>query len=216
MTSSQFQVCLKEQPASVERKPFLQSNSSSSHGLTDLGTGRVNTAATPAHHYGTLKNDWAKEHSHETVLQQHCSFFDSDGDGIIWPIDTFRGFHALRFNIFLSLLARIHKDKHGSDSGTYDTEGRFVPQHFEDIFSKYAPPGQDGLTYSDVLRMLKGQRVIMDPIGWFGAFFEWSATYLMLWPDDGVMRKEDIRRVYDGSIFHEWAAKSSKTKAQKA
>ncbi|KAF9154850.1 hypothetical protein BG015_011795 [Linnemannia schmuckeri] len=242
MTSSQFQVCLQEQPTSVERKPFLQSSSSNGHGLTDLGTGRVNTAATPAHPNGTVKNNWAKEHSHETVLQQHCSFFDSDGDGIIWPIDTFRGFYALRFNIFLSLLAvfiihfnfsyptapslipdpffriwihRIHKDKHGSDSGTYDTEGRFVPQHFEDIFSKYAPPGQDGLTYSDVWRMLKGQRVIMDPIGWFGAFFEWTATYLMLWPDDGIMRKEDIRRVYDGSIFHEWAAKSSKTKAQK-
>lgn len=27
------------------------------------------------------------------------------------------------------------------------------------------------------------------------------ATYLLLWPDDGVMRKEDIRRIYDGSIF---------------
>jgi peroxygenase len=31
------------------------------------------------------------------------------------------------------------------------------------------------------------------------------ATYLMLWPEDGKMRKEDIRRVYDGSIFHQWA-----------
>lgn len=28
------------------------------------------------------------------------------------------------------------------------------------------------------------------------------ATYLMLWPADGKMRKDDIRRIYDGSIFY--------------
>ena len=28
------------------------------------------------------------------------------------------------------------------------------------------------------------------------------ATYLFLWPADGVMRKEDIRGIYDGSIFY--------------
>lgn len=33
------------------------------------------------------------------------------------------------------------------------------------------------------------------------------AMYLMLWPDDGIMRKEDIRRVFDGSIFYEIAAR---------
>jgi hypothetical protein len=31
--------------------------------------------------------------------------------------------------------------------------------------------------------------------------------YLMLWPEDGIMRKEDIRRVFDGSIFYEIAAR---------
>jgi hypothetical protein len=39
---------------------------------------------------------------------------------------------------FRVYLARVHKDKHGSDTGTYDTEGRFVPQNFENIFAKYA------------------------------------------------------------------------------
>ncbi|KAF9319227.1 hypothetical protein BGZ91_004985 [Linnemannia elongata] len=226
--SPDIQVSLSEQPTTFERKPFLQDRSVR-HRFVELGTARVNVAATPAHPDGTLNENWAEQHSHKTVLQQHCSFFDSDGDGVIWPLDTFRGFHALGFNLFLSLFAvfvthfnfsyptapswvpdpffriwisRIHKDKHGSDSGTYDPEGRFVPQHFEDIFTKYAPPGQDGLTFDDVCRMLRGQRVIMDPIGWFGAFFEWLATYLMLWPEDGVMKKEDIRRIYDGSLFH--------------
>lgn len=68
-------------------------------------------------------------------------------------------------------IANIHKDKHGSDTGTYDTEGRFVPQKFEDIFAKYAC-SRDYLTLSDLWRVHKGQRLIMDPIGWFGALFE--------------------------------------------
>lgn len=65
----------------------------------------------------------------------------------------------------------MHKDKHGSDTGTYDNEGRFVPQRFEEIFSKYAD-GRDYLTIPDVLRVMHGQRVVMDIFGWFGALFE--------------------------------------------
>ncbi|EXJ71566.1 uncharacterized protein A1O5_05374 [Cladophialophora psammophila CBS 110553] len=156
------------------------------------------------------------------VLQQHCDFFDTDRDGIIWPSDTFVGFHKLGFGILLSPLAvfiihtnfsyptvpgrlpdplfriyviNLHKDKHGSDTGTYDTEGRFVPQKFEDMFAKYAD-GKDSLSIWEVWKLLEGQRLIADPIGWFGAFFEY-----------GCMMKEDIRRVYDGSIFYTIAAR---------
>jgi peroxygenase len=172
--------------------------------------------------------------------------------GILWPQDTFIGFHRLGFNILLCIvsvlvihgnfsyptcsgylpdpffrifLANVHKDKHGSDTGTYDTEGRFVPQKFEDIFAKYAD-GRDYLTLWDVSEVLKGQRCIADPIGWGGAFFECTysmlgnysrltkftglATYLMLWPEDGRMMKEDIRGIYDGSIFYTIAARREK------
>lgn len=79
---------------------------------------------------------------------------------------------------FRVYLANVHKDKHGSDTGTYDTEGRFVPQHFEDIFAKYAE-GRDYLTMWDVAGVMKGQRCIADPIGWGGAFFE--CEYKVLW-----------------------------------
>ena len=121
---------------------------------------------------------------------------------MIWPTDTFHGFHKLGFGVILSLVAvfiihanfsyptvsgylpdpffrlfvaNIHKDKHGSDTGTYDTEGRFIPQKFEDIFSKYAD-GKDSISIWEVSRLLKGQRLIADPIGWFGAFFECMFT----------------------------------------
>lgn len=40
------------------------------------------------------------------------------------------------------------------------------------------------------------------------------ATYLFLWPEDGIIKKEDVRKVYDGSIFPEMAAKRSR-KGQK-
>lgn len=113
-------------------------------------------------------------------------------------MDTYRGFRALGFNILLCLfsvfaihfnfsyptvpghlpdplfriyLKNIHKDKHGSDSGTYDSEGRFVPQKFEDMFSKYADD-RDYVTLKDVWNLLKGQRVLFDPFGWVAVILE--------------------------------------------
>jgi hypothetical protein len=32
----------------------------------------------------------------------------------------------------------------------------------------------------------------------------------MLWPEDGRMKKEDIRGIYDGSLFYTWAEKQRK------
>ena len=36
------------------------------------------------------------------------------------------------------------------------------------------------------------------------------ATYILLYPKDGRMKKENIRRLYDGSLFYEIAARRSK------
>ncbi|KAJ9138345.1 Caleosin domain-containing protein [Pleurostoma richardsiae] len=219
-------------PVTVERKPFIQPNNDQR--LPHAGTARANVAATYERPNGTTEGDYAQRHRHMTVIQQHCDFFDADQDGVIWPHDTFWGFHRLGFGIALSLVAvliihanfsyptvpgyvpdpffrlytaNIHKAKHGSDTGTYDTEGRFIPQKFEDMFAKYAREDKDSLTLSDIWALHKGQRLIADPIGWGGAFFEWLATYLMLWPEDGKMKKEDIRRIYDGSLFFALAAR---------
>ncbi|CDZ97069.1 Caleosin [Phaffia rhodozyma] len=171
---------------------------------------------------------WREQHKDLSVLQQHCLFWDRDLDGVIWPLDTFRGFHQLGYHIiwcvmsvflihssfsyftnsswipdpfFRVYLPTIHRAKHGSDTGSYDTEGRFVPAKFAAIFSKYDEENKGGLTFSDGLRMIYGNRGIADPIGWIAAFFEWFATYLLWWPEDGLVTKEMMRTTYDGSAF---------------
>ncbi|GAA6056367.1 hypothetical protein JCM3770_005970 [Rhodotorula araucariae] len=195
---------------------------------------RANIAATPEHPHGTVEGGWANAHEHQSVLQQHCAWWDSDGDGIIWPWDTFFGFHELGYALPWCILAifiihpgfswftskswlphplfpinidNIHRGKHGSDTGVYDIEGRFVPARFEAMFDKHDRGHKGGLTFKDGLRMLHRNRNIADPVGWLGAFFELVATYLLIWPKDGIMRKEDWRVVYDGSIFGVVAAR---------
>ena len=39
-----------------------------------------------------------------------------------------------------------------------------------------------------------------------------GVTYIMLWPDDGKMRKDDIRGVFDGSIFYKIATRRANDK----
>jgi len=103
---------------------------------------------------------------------------------------------------------------------SYDNEGRFQPQKYEDLFAKYDRGNKGGLDWTDLLRAHKGQRMCMDFFGWSAVFFEcmslvhWGpvlsptnnilaglAVYLLLWPEDGLLRKNDVRRVFDGSIF---------------
>lgn len=103
------------------------------------GTARANFAPTVEAPQRTQSGGWAAKHRRETV----------------------RGFHNLGFNIILSLLAvfiihanfsyptspsllpdpffrvrvaDIHKAKHGSDTGAYDNEGRFLPQKYVHLF----------------------------------------------------------------------------------
>ncbi|KAJ3534037.1 hypothetical protein NMY22_g7091 [Coprinellus aureogranulatus] len=164
-----------------------------------------------------------------TPLQGHVAFFDRDGDGVIWPYDTYRGFREIKFGILLSLLAMViihgglsymtqsgllpdpffrlqiknmHRAKHGSDSEVYTKTGEYDNARFEEMFKMYTKDPHTHIHYSELLHMLHGNMDPFDPFGWFAAGFEWLATYILLWPSDGRMHKDDVRGVYNGSIFY--------------
>ncbi|KAF8060816.1 Caleosin related protein-domain-containing protein [Lyophyllum atratum] len=183
------------------------------------------------------KRDNAKAKD-DGALKSHVAFFDQDGDGIIWPSDTYEGFRDLKFGVLFSLYAvllihasfswitygtllpdpyfrlrveNMHKAKHGSDSECYTTTGAFDEDRFNDMFDRYSAEPHTHLTFSEGLSMIHGNRNVFDPFGWATAAFEWLTTYLVLWPQDGKMKKQDIRGVYDGNLFYEVSGRSKKT-----
>nr|XP_043625923.1 probable peroxygenase 4 [Erigeron canadensis] len=167
--------------------------------------------------------------SGQNVLQKHVSFFDRNKDGVIYPWETFQGFRAIGSGILFSLVGvvfshislsgktrpgkkfpnllfpievqNINMGKHSSDSGVYDTDGMFVPSKFEEIFSKYAHTTSDALTKDELHEFIKGNREPKDYGNWIGGIAEWNILYRIGKDKDGLLQKETIRSVYDGSFF---------------
>ncbi|TPX64149.1 plant seed peroxygenase [Spizellomyces sp. 'palustris'] len=192
--------------------------------IRNPGCPRANAAPSAEHPTGSHDNK-----RDLTVMQQHIEFFDRVKDGIIWPWETYVGFRAIGFNIAFSIMAifvihggfsyfsidswiphpgfpiyikNIHRCKHGSDTGTYDTEGRYVPQRFEEIFTKFDKTGKGGLTLREIFTMTREIRNVMDFFGIFANLFEWVTLWLLCKDEQGVVKKEQLRRVYDGTLFY--------------
>ncbi|CAM0872052.1 unnamed protein product [Alopecurus aequalis] len=152
-----------------------------------------------------------------SVLQQHVSFFDRNGDGIIYPWETFQGMRAIGLGypvsfaaaVFINLIIsyptqpgwlpspllsihikNIHKGKHGSDSETYDTEG-----------SKFGRTRPDALTEDEISTMLKDNRNMYDFLGWVAALLEWKILYKVGKDKEGLLQREIVRSLFDGSLF---------------
>ncbi|KAL6187024.1 hypothetical protein ACLB2K_043140 [Fragaria x ananassa] len=181
-----------------------------------------------------------KEHD---ALQRHVAFFDRNHDGIVYPWETFQGFRAIGCGILLSSFSaffinfglsrqtrpgksfsllfpievrNIHKAKHGSDSGVYDIEGRFVPSKFEEIFIKHAHSNANALTSEELDGLLKANREPNDRRGWLAAWTEWKILYLLCKDKNGLLHKDTIRAVYDGSLFERMEKERSEAAAAAA
>ncbi|KAL8881142.1 MAG: hypothetical protein Q9198_001596, partial [Flavoplaca austrocitrina] len=168
-----YVTAIQQQPITVEHKPYIPKYGAQ---LTDAGTARATVAVSNDSPNGTTEDGYAAKHQHQTVIQQHVIYWDRDQDSIIWPQDTYIGCRDYGWGIILSLIAtmfihfglsyptapgilpdlffriyvdRIYKAKHGSDSMTYDNQGRFRPQQFEDIFAKYDRSHKGGLDLGD-------------------------------------------------------------------
>lgn len=182
------------------------------------------------------RQDYLKNTEGMTAMQRHVAYFDGDCDGVIWPTDTFFGFLALGFGVFLSALAvgiihgpfsyptlpvrgnrilnylpdpfmriyvaNIHRCKHGSDTESYNRRGEFQPNKFADILEDYSTDhNKEGLSFRDAVVMIYERRNLMDFFGVFAFAFEWGSSYMLLWPKDGYMKKDDMIGIIDGSTF---------------
>ncbi|KAL6911446.1 hypothetical protein ACP4OV_000251 [Aristida adscensionis] len=167
-----------------------------------------------------------------TDLQKHAAFFDGDGDGVVSLTETYNGFRSLGFGFTFSsfgaafingalgaackpvnsssaftdiYIEYIHKGIHGSDTGSYDAQGMFVPEKFDEIFANHAKSVRDALTSAEVDEMLRANRQPGNYQGWAGAEAEWQVLYNLAKDQNGLLHKADVRRVYDGSLFYEKA-----------
>lgn len=61
------------------------------------------------------------------------------------------------------------------------------------------------------MKVIWGQWVFADVFGVLAICLEWLASWLLLWPEDGKLKKEDVRRIYDGSLFYEIAERREGT-----
>ena len=51
--------------------------------------------------------------------------------------------------------------------------------------------------------MWRGNRNVLDVVGWAFQVFLWSYLWLLAADRNGVLHKEDVRKQYDGTLYYE-------------
>ncbi|KAI0897226.1 Caleosin related protein-domain-containing protein [Annulohypoxylon nitens] len=165
------------------------------------------------------------------LLRKNAEYFDDDRDGIVWPRDTYEGCRDLGWGILPSYLTvftlhlvlsystcpgympdlhcRIRYDNtHSGQYGSVKVDERGRPRRnraCESILVKYDKINKGGLTFNDLLQFFNQQRTEYNIRGWIVTVFEWLTLYQFLWPNNGIMRSDDIRAAFNGTILHKKA-----------
>nr|VDD63269.1 unnamed protein product [Brassica oleracea] len=166
----------------------------------------------------------------DNFLQRHVAFFDRNKDGIVYPSETYQGFRAIGCGYLLSAFAslfinmglssktrpgkgfsfsfpievkNIHLAKHGSDSGVYDKDGRFVASKFEEMFAKHSKTHPDALTGEELEQLLNANKEPNDRKGAIAGYTEWKMLHYLCKDKNGLLHKETVRAAYDGSLFEQ-------------
>ena len=75
-----------------------------------------------------------------------------------------------------------------------------MPQKFEELFTKFAKSDKNKLHLGELYALTSANKNAVDPFGWTAEKLEWGITYLLL-KDQGYVSKEQVRGMYDGSLF---------------
>jgi len=160
-----------------------------------------------------------------TALQKHVDFFDTDHDGLITLLDTYRGLRrlgvgTLRSAAFAGVInaalgsatsgtpsltvdaGRIHAGIHGSDTGVYDRDGRFSRSRLTRLFARYDPEGNDTLDAGQLGRLFADHRT--DLVGHLGSRAEFALLLELAGEERGgrrVLTRERLEQFYEGSLF---------------
>lgn len=101
-----------------------------------------------------------------------------------------------------------HKSIHGSTSTTWDHEGRYSPARFEAILSKWDREGKDGLNVWELARFVRASWNYLDLLGIIASSGEWALTWMIFKDKDGILHREDMRGMYDGTAFYRMAERN--------
>ncbi|GAQ91652.1 Caleosin [Klebsormidium nitens] len=111
--------------------------------------------------------------------------------------------HLLSFDFQLRVpIQTIHQTIHPSDSGVYDKNGQFNEAKFERLMS-FDKAGKGGINRCEMTRFIKANNNPPDVPGNIGSKFEWFNVFEILHDDKGVMSREKLLKMYNGSVFEE-------------
>lgn len=173
-----------------------------------------------------------------TALQKHVMFFDTNDDGIITLDETKKGLKRLGLGggfaaggaLFINLglrkaanglsvdIAKIHQAKHGSDTGAFDGEGKFVLTRFGQIMT-FDANKSGSLTWAELKVMLAKNKT--DTAGnlaskaEFGLLIKLGSDTTELEGKEkvGAISEKRLAALYDGTLFHTIAAERERKPA---